>query len=177
MDEIKVASVRFAHRRARVCSPAVTRPVVWAVAVCLAAAALEGVLAGRGVRRRLTELRQPRYSPPFAVWVAIGVGYYVIAAVVLARALDAPPSGLRWIVLSLISALLLMNALWNLAFFRLKHLTVAAIIAVAYAPVAVSLMALLAGADPVSAWVFLPYVVYLGYAAWWILSLRRLNRT
>ena len=161
-----MASVRFAHRRARVCSLAVTRPVVWAVAVCLAAAALEGVLAGRGVRRRLTGLRQPRYSPPFAVWVAIGVGYYVIAAVVLARALDAPPSGLRWIVLSLISALLLMNALWNLAFFRLKHLTVAAIIAVAYAPVAVSLLALLAGADPVSAWVFLPYVVYLGYAAW-----------
>ena len=176
MDEIQVPAVGAGHGRARVCSPAVTRPVLWAVAVCLAAAALEGVLAGRGVQRRLTELRQPRYSPPFAVWVAIGVGYYVIAAVVLARALDAPTSGLRWIVLSLISALLLMNALWNLAFFRLEHLTAAAIIAVAYAPIAVSLMVLLAWYDAVSAWVFLPYLVYLGYAAWWILSLRRLNR-
>ena len=151
--------------------------MLWAVAVCLAAAALEGMLAGRGVQRRLSEFRQPRYSPPFALWVAIGVGYYVMAFIVLARALDAPPSGLRSILLSLIAALLLMNALWNLAFFRLRHLTAAAIIAVMYAPVAVSLMVLFARADAVSAWVFLPYVVYLGYAAWWILSLRRLNRT
>lgn len=143
--------------------------------MCLVAAALEGLLSGRGVQGRFAELRQPRYSPPFALWVAIGVGYYVIAASVLTRLLDAPPSRLRAIALSLVVALLLMNAVWNLAFFRLRHLTAAAIITVLYVPVALALILLLAQIDTVSAWIFLVYVVYLGYAVWWTLTLRRLN--
>jgi hypothetical protein len=39
---------------------------------CVAAAALEGLLAGDGVRQRLAELRMPPYWPPFPVWLVIG---------------------------------------------------------------------------------------------------------
>ena len=149
--------------------------IIGAAALCLVAAALEGILAGRGVRERLADLRQPRYSPPFAVWVGIGVAYYVIAAVVLTRVLDAPASRLRWTALLLITVLLLMNALWNLAFFRLKHLAAAVAIAVMYVPVALWLLFLLMRLDTIGASVFVVYVIYLGYAVWWTLTVRRLN--
>lgn len=39
-----------------------THPLVLALAICAGAAALEGVLAGRGVSQRFIELRVPRLS-------------------------------------------------------------------------------------------------------------------
>ena len=155
---------------------AVTRAMLGAAAICLVAAALEGLLAGRGVKGRLSRLRQPPHSPSFAVWVGIGLCYYLICFVVLTRLINATPSPLRWAALSLMVALLIGNALWNLVFFRLGNLEASAVLLLAYVVLAVMLAILLNRIDPVSGWVFLPYVIYLAYAAWWLLSLRRLNR-
>jgi translocator protein len=146
-----------------------------AFATCLAAAALEGVLAGRGVKRRLAQLRQPRYSPPFALWLVIGVCYYLICFVILARLINSAPSPLRGAALALVVALLIGNAIWNLVFFRLKSVEASAIVLMAYLAVALILAILLRRVDPVSSWVFLPYLMYLAYAIWWSLSIRRLN--
>ena len=66
-----------------------------AAAICLAAAVLEGLYAGRGVRTRLEALRQPAHSPPFAGWVVIGIAYYAISFAVLFRLLRLEPSTLR----------------------------------------------------------------------------------
>ncbi|MGI8431420.1 MAG: hypothetical protein ACR2MW_03905 [Chthoniobacterales bacterium] len=52
--------------------------ILLALIIRLAAAALEGVLAGRGVRERLAELWMPAYSPPFCLWLVIGAFYYTI---------------------------------------------------------------------------------------------------
>jgi benzodiazapine receptor len=154
----------------------VTRAALWALAICVAAAALEGVLAGPGVKARLEQLRQPRYSPPFAVWVGIGVLYYSICFVVLSRLINSPPSPLRSAGLASVVALLIGNATWNLALFRYKNIEASVIVSVVYAVLALAVAVLLVLADPVSAWVFLPYLIYLSYATWWVLALRRLNR-
>ena len=147
-----------------------------AITICIAAAALEGLLAGRGVKRRLERLRQPHRSPPLAVWVGIGLAYYVICFIVLSRLLPRPPSTPRSAALALMLLLLVGNALWNLVFFRLENLRASVAGLMAYAAVAVMLSVLLARLDPVSFWVFLPYLLYLPYATWWLLSMRRLNR-
>ena len=153
-----------------------TKAALWALAICVGAAALEGVLAGRGVKLRLTELRQPPHSPPFAVWVGIGLLYYSICFVVLSRLIDSKPSPLRWIGLALVAALLIGNATWNLVLFRYKNVEASAIVSVVYAVLALAVAILLVLVDTVSAWVFLPYLIYLAYATWWVLALRRLNR-
>jgi benzodiazapine receptor len=154
----------------------VTKATLVAIAICLAAAALEGLLAGRGVKRRLAQLRQPPHSPPFAVWVGIGLCYYVICFVVLSRLISSPSSILWRAAFALTVALLIGNALWNLVFFRLKNVEASAIILVAYLALALILAIVLNLIDPVSGLVFLPYLIYLAYATWWLLSLRRLNR-
>jgi translocator protein len=154
----------------------VTKAALGALAICVGAAGLEGVFAGRGVKRRLTELRQPPHSPPFGVWVVIGLAYYLICFVVLTRLLDSTTSPLRWLALALVVALLIGNAAWNLTFFRHKNIEASAIVSVGYAGVALSVTALLAVVDSVSALVFLPYLFYLAYGTWWVLALRKLNR-
>lgn len=146
-----------------------------AAAICLGAAALEGWCAGPGVRRRLEELRQPRFSPPFTAWVAIGIAYYVIAFVVLLRLLRADPSRRRNAALAAIVVVLAANALWSLAFFRWRRMGAGAAILLAYGAAALVLEALLIGLDTVAAAVFALYLVYLFYAVWWLRSLRRLN--
>jgi tryptophan-rich sensory protein len=61
-------------------------------------------------------------------------------------------------------------------FFRLGNVEASAVVLVAYVAIAVMLAILLKLLDPVSGWVFLPYLIYLAYATWWLLSLRKLNR-
>jgi len=48
-------------------------PTLSALLICIIAAALEGALAGSGVRQRFAALRMPPYSPPCTVWLLIGL--------------------------------------------------------------------------------------------------------
>src|SRR5258707_282609 len=78
---------------------------------------------GRGVRQRLAELRMPPYSPSFFVWLAIGAVYYAMSFLVLRHLLATTaftPTVL--IALALLVIILLLNALWNVLFFRWRDL-------------------------------------------------------
>src|SRR5260370_16636 len=46
--------------------------------VCLCAAALEGVCAGKNVKAYFAKLKWPRYAAPLWVWYIIGAAYYAI---------------------------------------------------------------------------------------------------
>jgi benzodiazapine receptor len=153
----------------------VTHPLVLALVICASAAALEGVLAGRGVKQRFVELRLPRLSPPFKIWIAIGAAYYAICFLVLYRLLVLSPTGLRTAALSLMAIVLLANAFWNYLFFRLRSLHLSFIAGVLYSLVALGLLTLLFKLDRVAGWCFLPYAVYLSYANWWGYALLRAN--
>ena len=63
-------------------------PTLLGVIICAAAAVLEGVLAGEGVRQRLARLRMPPYSPPFALWLVIGFLFYAMCFVILRHVLS-----------------------------------------------------------------------------------------
>ena len=125
-----------------------TKATLAAIAICLVGAALEGLFAGRGVKRRLAQLRQPLHSSSFAVWVGIGLCYYLICFVVLSRLIRSAPSVLWWATFALTVALLIGNAVWNLVFFRLKNVEASAIILMAYVALALVLAILLNMVDP-----------------------------
>ena len=168
MRRLQSLSVRRARR---------VNPTLLALIICLAAATLEGGLAGSGVRQRLAELRMPRYSPPFALWMAIGIAYYAICFVVLRRLLASPaftPAVVAAIVLLLL--VLLVNALWNVLFFRWRNLQASFVIFIPYALLVVSLGACLLRTDRYGAALFLGYCVYLVYATWWAYRLWLLNK-
>ena len=153
---------------------------VYALAFCVGAAFLENVFAGPGVRRQLQEIKMPRFAPPFPGWIAIGLAYYVMAFWILHRILEPPVTPLKATALALFASVLFMNAFWNLFFFRRRQFRSALVLSLIYSGVSVCLLAVLWFADTPAAFIFLPYVVYLGYAnsfGYWVWRLNEEPRT
>jgi tryptophan-rich sensory protein len=150
---------------------------VLALIVCIAVAALEGALAGNGVRQRLAALRMPPYSPSFAVWILIGVAYYAICFIVLRHLLVANSRTLtQFLTLAMLILVLLANAFWSVLFFRRRDLRASFIAFVPYTVLVGGLVVLLAHSYPFGAALFMCYCVYLLYATWWGYRLWLLNR-
>jgi tryptophan-rich sensory protein len=144
--------------------------------ICAAAAVLEGVLAGEGVRQRLTQLRMPPYSPPFALWLVIGFLFYAMCFVILRHVLTTglvSPAQVFAFVLTIV--LLLANAFWSVLFFRWRNLRASFIAFVPYAILVAALVIVLAEIYPLGAILLSFYCIYLIYATRWGYYLWRLN--
>ena len=142
-----------------------------AFVICIGAAALEGVLGGSGVRQRLAALRMPQYSPPFPLWLLIGVAYYTICFIVLRQLL----AGSFTLPLVLLLLVLLANAFWSILFFRWRDLRASFIAFIPYAVLVAALVLSLVRSYPFGALLFACYSAYLIYAAWWGYRLWLLN--
>ncbi|MBC8108644.1 MAG: tryptophan-rich sensory protein [Anaerolineae bacterium] len=145
--------------------------------VCLCAAVLEGLFAGRNVKATFASLRFPRYSPPLWAWILVGVVYYVLFFVIVFRILRTDQHELL-AALCLVTAtkMMFINAFWNLLFFRLRSVSLGLILGVPYAVMAIVLFVCLLQLDRVAAWTLSPYLVYLCYANYWGYGLWKLNR-
>ena len=142
-----------------------TRALIYSLAACAVAVALEGVFAGGGIKLRLAEIRVPRYAPPLWGWVVIGAFYYLICFVVLYRLFSiAEPSPLRAWALALLSGMMFINALWNYFFFRSRNLFHAYVVGLPYSLIALVLFAVLLRVERAAALCLLPYLLYLFYA-------------
>ena len=151
-------------------------PTLLSVIICVAAAILEGALSGKGARQRLTQLRMPPYSPPFALWLVIGVLFYAMCFVILRHVLSmglVSPSQIFALVLTVV--LLLANAFWSVLFFRWCDLRASFIAFVPYAILVAALVILLARTYPLGAILLSFYCIYLIYATRWGYHLWRLN--
>lgn len=151
-------------------------PWAWALAACIIAAALEGVLSGTRVKLRFAELRLPQPVLPLWAWSFIGVAYYVLFFLVLNSLLGSPPTPV-WspAALALAAVLLGANAAWNWVFFRKKDLWLSLVLFVPYVLAALALaLVLYRLRSPLYAW-YLLYIGYLAYATWWGISVWRLN--
>ena len=145
-----------------------TQAIVYSLAICALGAALEGLFAGRGIKQRLANLRLPSYAVPFWGWMVIGGLYYLICFTVLYRLFLLPATYLRSAAFALLGAIMFINAIWNYFFFRTRNLFYAYLLGLPYNAIALSLFLLLVlQVDRLSAWCFLPYIIYLFYANIW----------
>lgn len=151
------------------------RPALMALGLALIGAALEGILAGRGVRKRLAEFRQPAASPSLLVWGGIGLLYYVTCFGIAYRLLSLGRTGEARVAFGLLLAVMLGNALWNYTFFRRADLRSTLWVTIAYGITTVALLVALARVDAVAAWMLVPYLLYSVYGAWWTYTVWRLN--
>ena len=147
-----------------------------ALGICILAAALEGVCAGKNVKSFFAELEWPRYSAPLWVWYIIGAVYYLIFFFVIFRVLRTDSNSvLKPAVLGLILFMMFANALWNYVFFRARNLFLA-FIGSSLAPIFdIALFVCLLWLDKVAAWSLVPYLLYRIYAVWWGYGLWKLN--
>jgi tryptophan-rich sensory protein len=151
-------------------------PTWTAVSICATSAVLEGVCAGGGLRRRWAELVQPRGAPPFPVWIAIGLYYYVmcflLACEILAAGLDSP---LSLAALVLLLTILVANATWNALFFRFRSYRASWLFFFPYSLLVAVLTGLAIGMDLPGCYALLGYEFYLPYALWWTYRIAQLN--
>ena len=151
-------------------------PTLLGVIICVAAAILEGALAGKGARQQLAQLRMPHYSPPFELWLVIGFLFYAMCFVILRHVLSVAlvsPSQVFALVLTLV--LLLANAFWSMLFFRWRNLRASFVAFVPYAILVAALLIVLAETYPLGAILLSFYCIYLIYATRWGYHLWRLN--
>lgn len=151
-------------------------PILTAIFICLAAAALEGMCAGTKVKPFFASLRFPRYSAPLWVWSIIGACYYLIFGYVLYRVLRLDhTSGLESATIALVVAMMMINALTNYVIFRARDLKRAFVIGAIFPLFDVLLFALLWQLDATAAIVLIPYLIYRIYAVYWGYALWKAN--
>ena len=140
--------------------------VLVSLGICIVSVILESLFAGKNVKEFFVKLRTPKYAPPFWVWIVIGVLYYVICFFISYRILRHDGDDF-WKTAALVFLLTMMgvNAFWNYVFLRAQNLFLSVMAFIPYPMLAVGLFVCLLQFEPTAAWVFLPYVVYLNYAA------------
>ncbi|MEM7417553.1 MAG: TspO/MBR family protein [Gemmatimonadota bacterium] len=134
----------------------------------------EAILAGADAAEVYANIRLPRLSPPFWLWITIGVLYYAVCGIVMAR-LFASDHKLRHLALGVTLALMSINAGWGVLFFRETQFALAFFVSVPYALGASGLYGLLRRIDPVAARIFAPYLAYLAFATLWTYAVYRAN--
>ncbi len=154
-----------------------THATILSTGVCLFAAALEGVCAGKNVKAYFASLRRPRYSAPLWFWYFIGGAYYVSFFIVLYRLFRLESSSLRTATLTLVFFMMVANGLWNLVFFRAQRLFLSFFLGSLAPLFDVTLFLCLIELDKTAAWALVPYLLYRLYALWWGYGLWKVNRT
>jgi len=149
--------------------------VLISLGICILAAILEGLFAGKNVRPFLEKLRTPAYAPPFWAWIAIGVCYYAICFIILYRILRHGDTSLKYPALLLLLVVMTVNAVWNYFFFRLENLLYSFILGLVYSVVAIAPFICLIRFDTIASLTLLPYMIYLIFGFYWGYGLLKLN--
>ena len=150
--------------------------IIISIGVCVAAAALEGICAGKNVKSFFAKLNFPRYSAPFWVWTIIGGLYYVIFWFVLYRLLRLDGvSIIKNVAFGLILFMMILNALTNYVIFRAQNLRLSFIIGALFPIMDIALFICLLQLDHVAAWSLIPYLIYRAYGVWWGYALWKAN--
>lgn len=147
---------------------------LWAGSIVVAAAGFEGLCAGRDPMGQLKAMKQPSWSPPTWVWVLIGIAWYGICLVGLARLLPLWPDHRLPVVL--LVALMVVNAANNVPLFRMKRLDLAFAFFIPYWPLLAAFLWSVCPLDGLTCTLFAIYAVYQIYAAAWGYRLWRMNR-
>ena len=133
--------------------------------LAFAAAAIGGLATATSVETWYPTLRKPEWSPPNSIFGPVWTLLYILMAVSTWRVWrTGNPLDARRTV-SLYSAQLTLNALWSILFFGLRQTGLAfAEILVLWA-VLVAIQIRFWRADRIAAWLWLPYVAWVSFAA------------
>ena len=144
-----------------------------ALAICVGAAAFEGLCAGRDPMRQLKALKQPSWSPPAWVWLLIGIVWYAICYIAIVRLLPLWPD--QPFPLILLLKLMALNALANIPTFRMRRLDLAFAFFALYWPVLAAFLWFVYPEDRLTFTMFTAYAAYQVYAGAWGYQLWRMN--
>ena len=151
-------------------------PLVAAVALPVLFAVFGTALVGGSGLEWFAGLAKPRFLVPLRVFYLVGALYYVLAAVVLYRALARiDDSRGRAMSFGLTVGALLLNELWNYGFFGLRSTLAGFLGIVVFLALLTGLIAALLRYEKFSAGLLVPYYVWVLYDLAWTYQLWKLN--
>jgi translocator protein len=133
--------------------------------LCLGIAGVAGLVTAPQIGTWYAGLAKPAWTPPRIAFPIVWTILYVFLAVTLWRLWDrVPPSPARSQALTFFLVQLALNASWSPIFF-FWHAIAAGLVVIVLLAVAVLGAVLTAGrVDRLSAWLLLPYLVWIAYA-------------
>lgn len=149
--------------------------LLFSFVLCFAVAGVGGAWTSGEVQGWYRTLRRPAFAPPNWVFAPVWTLLYALMVVALWRILSSEPSLFRDWVIALFVLQLALNLAWSWIFFR-QHAIGAALAEVLALWGAIALTAALAArVAPLAAWLLLPYLAWVTFAAALNAAFWRLN--
>ena len=140
-----------------------------------AVGALSGFLSREGTKIYSDSIIQPPLSPPAIVFPIVWSVLFALMGISAARIYMAPPSQTRSAGLNLYIAQLVVNFFWSLIFFNAQAFGFAFVWLLLLWVLVLWMILTFRKIDPLAAWLQLPYLLWLTFAAYLNLSVWYLN--
>ena len=149
----------------------------YAVAILLAEAvgALSGWLTRDGMELFSTAVAQPPFTPPPLLFPIVWSILYALMGFGSARIWLAEPSRERSRALNLYTVQLIVNFFWSLIFFNAQAYGFAFLWLVLLWVLVLAMILTFRKVDPVAAWLQIPYLLWLTFAAYLNWGVWKLN--
>lgn len=137
---------------------------------------LSGWLTRDGAETYRQSMVQPPLSPPAMVFPIVWGILFALMAIAAARIWRSPPSEPRTRGLVLYGIQLAFNFFWSILFFNLQAFGFALLWLAALWGLILWTLLTFRRVDPAAAWLLLPYLLWVSFAAWLNLGVWYLNR-
>lgn len=141
-----------------------------------AVGALAGWLTRGGTDFYNASIIEPPFSPPAIVFPIVWTILYLLMGIGAARIYLAPASEARTRSLALYLIQLFFNFLWPVVFFNLQWFGFAFLWIIALWVLILLMIRSFREVDPIAAWLQLPYLIWVSFAAYLNLGVWLLNR-
>ena len=145
--------------------------ILFAVAVGL----LSGLLSADGTAASTREIVKPPLSPPALLFPVVWTVLYVLMGISAARVSLTAPSRQRGLGLNLFVLQLAVNFFWSIIFFNMGAFGFAFVWLVILWVLVLWMILTFGKTDPLAAWLQIPYLIWLTFAAYlsagiWLLN-------
>ena len=152
------------------------KPYVFWILLAEAAGALSGWLSREGSEVFSQTVTQPPLSPPAILFPIVWTILYALMGIGAARVSLAPPSPQRSRGLNLFVIQLVVNFFWSLIFFNAQAYGFAFLWLLLLWVLVLRMILAFRQVDPLAAWLQIPYLLWLTFAAYLSFGVWYLNR-
>ena len=152
------------------------KPYVFWILLAEAAGALSGWLSREGSEVFSQTVTQPPLSPPAILFPIVWTILYALMGIGAARVSLAPPSPQRSRGLNLFVIQLVVNFFWSLIFFNAQAYGFAFLWLLLLWVLVLLMILAFRKVDPLAAWLQIPYLLWLTFAAYLSFGVWYLNR-
>ena len=152
------------------------KPYVFWILLAEAAGALSGWLSREGSEVFSQTVTQPPLSPPAILFPIVWTILYALMGIGAARVSLTPPSPQRSRGLNLFVIQLVVNFFWSLIFFNAQAYGFAFLWLLLLWVLVLRMILAFRQVDPLAAWLQIPYLLWLTFAAYLSFGVWYLNR-